>query len=247
MLEEGLDGLGLELAEVVGRLVALNRFPVEPIGGESPNTVLLASGGFVGDRVYEICESSTGAPLAPSATSELPSYAARYLEDLVAEELDRWTRVRTPSGKEYTMTDGGWLAELSHAVGFPLVLARRAAETNPLRLVSRPTLRLAERTYGAPLEPFRLRANMVVDMSEGKAFDEDQWKGRRIRIGQALLEVADYAADCIVSRGVQIQGSPGDTDLLAGLVQIHGGHLGLAARVLEGQRMRTGDPVVLVD
>ena len=239
--------MGLELAEVVGRLVALHRFPVEPLAGESPNTVLLASGGFIGDRVHEIRDESTGTALTPSSPGEIPAYAARYLEDLVADELDRWTRVRTPSGREFAMTDPDWLSELSRAVGSPLSLSRRASESNPLRLVSRPTLRLAERTYGAPIEPYRLRANLVVEVSDGKAFDEDQWMGRRIRIGEALLEVADFASDSVETRALELPGSEGDSDLLAGLVQIHGGHLGVAARVLEGQRVRTGDPVVLVD
>ncbi len=239
--------MGLELAEVVGHLVALHRFPVEPLAGESPNTVLLASGGFVGDRVHEIRHTETAAPLAASSSPVIPSYGARYLEDLVADDLDRWTRVRTPSAKEFAMTDPDWLAELSRAVGSPLVLSLRAPDANPLRLVSRPTLRLAERTYGASIEPFRLRANLVVDTSGGKAFEEDQWIGRRIRIGEALLEVNDFAADCLETRARALDGGEGDVDLLAGLVQIHGGHLGLAARVLEGQRVRTGDPVVLVD
>jgi MOSC domain-containing protein len=239
--------VGLELAEVVGRLVALNRFPVEPLAGESPNTVLLASGGFVGDRVHEIRNSADDSLLVPSLSGETPSFGARYLEDLVAEDLDRWTRVRTPSGKEYAMTDPDWLVQLSRAVGSPLILSRRTKETNPLRLVSRQTLRLAERTYGAPIEPYRLRANLVVDISEGKAFDEDQWMGHHIRIGEALLEVAEFAPDSLETRPLELEGSEGDADLLAGLVQIHGGHLGVAARVLQGQRLRAGDPVVLVD
>jgi uncharacterized protein YcbX len=239
--------LALGLAEVVGHLATLQRFPVEPLAGESPNTVLLRSGGLVGDRVHGLCVAQTGEMLTAEAAPTLLLYGARYTEDLVADELERWTRLRTPSGKEYAMGDPEWLAEVSRAVGRRVLLAPRSPADGPrLQLISRPTLRLAERTYGEPLEPPRLRANLVIEIPEGRAFDEDRWIGRRIRIGDALLEVSGVSTGCIemVTRPGM---AAGDVGLLAGLAQIHGGHLGVLARAVAGHRLRAGDPVVLVD
>lgn len=238
--------MALELAEVVGRLAELHRFPVEPLAGERPNTALLSSGGLVGDRFHEIRDRRTGTALTASGSPRLPLYSARYLEDLVAADLDRWTRVRTPDGREYAMTDPEWLEDLSRAVGLPVAVSTRTPEKSPVRLISRLTLRLAERAYGAPLEPSRVRANLIVEVPEGKAFEEDQWVGRRLRIGEAFLEISDFSSDCVDAKVVQTEDSGGDPDLLAGLIQIHGGHLGVAARVVEGQRVRAGDPVMLV-
>jgi MOSC domain-containing protein len=238
--------LALDLAEVVGHLSLLQRFPIEPLSGETPNTVRLASGGFVGDRVYEVQDARSGEPLTVSTSPQLLSFTARYLEDLVAEELDRWMRIRTPEGKEYGFAEPDLAERLSRAVGRPVRLAHRNPDTNPLRVVSRPTLRLAERTYGAPLEPQRVRANLIIEIAEGKAFDEDRWIGRRLRIGEALLEVTVVSTGCIET-ALPNTTAGGDADLLAGLVKIHGGHLGVAARAAGGQRLRAGDPVVLVD
>src|SRR5262249_46477211 len=172
---------GLGLAEVVGRLTGLRRFPVEPLAGESPDSALLRDGGLFGDRVFEVCDRATGRAL--EATPLLLSYGARYMEDLVAEELDRWTRVRIPEGKEFLITDPEWLTELSQRLGRPVCL-KPHREASVVRLLARPTLRLAERTYGAALEPPRLRANLFVEITDGKPFEEDRWIGQSLRIGE---------------------------------------------------------------
>jgi hypothetical protein len=231
----------MDLAEVVGHLVGMRRFPVEPLSGESPDTALLRDGGLFGDRVFEVCDGATGRLL--DASPVLLSYSARYMEDLVAEELDRWTRVRNPAGKEFPITDPEWVSEVSHRLGRPIALKRRPV-ISPLRLISRPTLRLAERTYGAPLESARLRANLLIEITEGRAFEEDQWIGHSLRIGEALLEIGGGSADCVLMYSGD-DGCPGDVDLLKGLGSVHG-HLGLDLRAVAGARLRVGDPVVLV-
>ena len=239
--------MALELAEVVGHLSELQRFPVEPLGGERPNAALLGSGGLIGDRIYDLCDAGSGQPLAPTLEPLLLLYRARYSEDLIAHELERWMRVRTPSGKEYAMSDTQWQADIERAIGRPVSLSHRPPSTDPpLHLVSRQTLKLAERTYGASLEPQRLRANLVIEISDGRAFDENRWIGRKIRIGEAFLEIADVSVHCIVT-DFRSESSAGDPDLLSGLVNVRGGHFGVAVRVVAGSRLRTGDPVVLVD
>lgn len=237
--------MSLELAEVVGHLAAMNRFPVEPLGGENPDASLLRAGGLVGDRVNALYDAQANRPVTVDDAPQLLSFSVRYVEDLVADEFERWSRVKTPSGKEYPLTDLEWLVEAESAVGRRLRLAPRPAEAgSPILLISRPTLRLAERTYGAPLERQRLRANLIIEIPEGKAFDEHGWIGRKIRIGDALLEITGGSRDCVATYASG-QGE-GDVSLLAGLAVLRGGHLGVVARAVEGHRLRTGDPVVLL-
>lgn len=236
----------LELAEVVGRLVGLHRFPVEPVGGESLDTGLLSPGGLVGDRVFEIRDAESGEPLAPAAFPRLLFYSARYLEELVVAELDIWGRLRTPEGLEYAIGDPQWLAEMSRIVGRPLLLSRRVQQDRPLRLISRQTLRLTERTYGTSLEPRRLRANLIIEIHGGNAFDENRWIGQRLRIGEALLEVTEAGGTC-VETSLGPETSAGDAHSLEELAKLRGGSLGVAAHACEGSRLRSGDPVVLVD
>jgi len=243
---KGVKDLNLELAEVIGHLAIMNRFPVEPLGGESPDAALLRAGVLVGDRICDICDAESGEPLTPESAPRLLAFSVRYVEDLVAEEFERWARVRTPSGREYPLADPEWLGEIEKVVGRPGRLCPPpAGESRPIHLISRPTLRLAERTYGVPLERQRVRANLIVELPEGKAFDEHGWIGHKIRIGDALLEITGGSLRCVVTSASEKGG--GDADLLAGLATVRGGHLGVTARAVEGHRVRGGDPVVLVD
>ena len=228
-------------------MTALQRFPVEPLSGEVVNAAPVSGAGLVGDRVYDICDAAAGTPIGYSDAPLLLFYSARYVDELLRENLETWTRIRTPDGVERPIGDPGWLPELGEFLGRNVSLeARHGTTAAPLRLVSRGTLRLAERTYGAPLEPVRVRANLVVDITEGKAFDEDLWIGHRIGIGDTLLEVAGCADDAFVA-GYRPEVAAGDPDMLGAFLRMREGRFGVTLRALSGSRIRTGDPVALLD
>ena len=238
----------MDLAEVVGSLAALQRFPIEPLAGEPANVAPVSGAGLLGDRAYDLCDRATGVPLTATDSPLILFYGARFMDDMVSEDLDTWTRVRDPSGAETPIGDLRWLEELGRLLGRELALRRRPADDSggPLRLITRPTLRLAERSYGAPLEALRVRANLLIEVPEGKAFEEDGWVGRRIGIGDTVLEITGPAADCFLA-DFQPEVPRGDTDMLKGLVRVRGGHLGVSARAVAGHRIRVGDPVALHD
>ena len=228
-------------------MTALQRFPVEPLSGEVLNAAPVSGGGLVGDRVYDICDAAAGTPIGFADAPLLLFYAARYVDELLRENLETWTRIRTPDGIERPIGDPGWLPELGDLLGRALSLeARPASGGPPLRLISRGTLRLAERTYGAPLEPVRVRANLVIDITEGKAFDEDAWIGHRIGIGDTLLEVVACADDAFVA-GYRPAVAAGDPDMLEAFLRMRDGRIGVTARAVSGSRIRAGDPVALLD
>ena len=237
----------MDLAEVIGHLAELRRFPVEPMAGETPSEALIQGKGLAGDRVYEICDSETGEPLTPSMAPLLLLYSARYRGEPAGQDLDVWTRVRSPAGKDFALSDSEWVAEISQSIGRAVFLRRRplASDGPPLHLLSRPTLRLAERTYGGPLEPVRLRANFLVEITEGKAFEEDCWIGKRIRIGDVLLEIVGPSSGCLATTFCPETAS-GDVDLLRGLVQVRG-HIGVSVRAVSGHRVRVADSLILMD
>jgi MOSC domain-containing protein len=239
----------MELAEVVGQLAVLRRFPIEPLGGETPNEVAVRQEGAVGDRVYELAEEQSGQALTWQSAPDLLLYSARFLEDLVVDDLERWTRVILPDGREFPMGDPAWLSDIAGRLGRPVQL-RRAASGSPARgvlhLISRPTLRFVERVYGAAVEPRWLRANFVVELSGGKAFEEDEWIGRQIRIGDTLCEVSAPSQGCLAV-SYRPERAAGDVSMIEGLLKVRGGSLGLQVRASRGQRIRVADPVSLVD
>jgi uncharacterized protein YcbX len=238
----------MELAEVVGQLAALRRFPVEPLGGETPNEVVVRDEAAVGDRIFALADEASGEALTWRTAPQLLAFSVRFLEDLVVDDLESWTRVRLPDGQEFPLASSEWIADAGRRLGRPVRLVRTpsAAGRGTLHLISRPTLRFVERVYGTAVEPRFLRANFLVDLSGGKAFEEDEWVGRQIRIGDILCEVLAPSRECLAITGGA--GKPaGDVSMVEGLLKVRGGVLGLEVRAAKGHRIRVADPVSLVD
>src|SRR5262245_63026642 len=125
----------MELAEVVGTLAALRRFPIEPLSGETPNEAVVRPEGAVGDRVYELVDGRSGQPMTWRTAPDLLAYSVRYLEDLVVDDLAAWIRVKLPDGREFPLEAGEWLADVSKRRGHPVTLrpARSEEHTSELQ------------------------------------------------------------------------------------------------------------------
>ena len=238
----------MELAEVVGHLAGLRRFPVRSLGGETPNECLVAGAGLAGDRIYEVYDVESGASLSELQTPSILRYRVRYLDEHVrGSELEAWMRVRTPDGGEAALSDRAWLDDLARRCGRPVALRTADArqEDAPLHVLSVPTVRFLEQQYGASLEPARFRANLLLDLPEARPFEEDRWIGRRCWIGDVQIEIVRPAERCIVPvlDAETPERSPG---VINAIVRGRGGRLGVQARALAGHRLRVGDPVALV-
>src|SRR5262249_16981578 len=151
---------------------------------------------------YDVFDVESGAPLSESQTPSILRFRVRYVESLVrGSELEAWIRVRTPDGGEVALTDRSWLEDLSRRYGNPGTLKRvdDGAADAPLHVLSAPTVRFLEQQYGAPLEAARFRSNLLLDLHEGRAFEEDRWIGRRAWIGDVLIEFVRPCERCIVT------------------------------------------------
>ena len=89
----------LELAEVVGHLAGLRRFPVRPLGGETPDECLVAGKGLAGDRIYDLVDVESGAPLSERQTPSLLRYRVRYVDSLVRGERPRGVDAGADAGR----------------------------------------------------------------------------------------------------------------------------------------------------
>ncbi len=240
----------MELAEVVGQLAVLRRFPVRALGGETPDECLVQGSGLAGDRIYDVFDETHGALLRTSDAPFLLRYQARFLDSMVrGTELAAWVRITTPDGTEAPLTDRSWLEDVARRCGHPVSLRTRPdADTDPapLHLISVPSVRFLEKQYGGPLEPERLRSNVLLDLPDGRPFQEDQWLGRQLWIGDVLLEIVGGSDNCVLPTvdGGTTERSPG---ILSAIARGRGGKIGVTARALAGNRLRVGDPVALVD
>lgn len=240
----------MELAEVVGHLAGLRRFPVRGLGGETPDEARMQGAGLAGDRVFDLYDEAEGVLMSASAYPFLVRYRARYLDPLVrGDDLGPWIRVRKPDGEELALSDPVWLDDLSRRLGRAVRLRPRpeaSTDDAPLHLVSVPTLRFLEQQYQGALEPARLRANAYLELPEGRPFEEDRWIGRQLWLGDVLVEIVRPCEDCVLTTldAETPERSPG---ILAAIARGRGGRLGVHARALTGNRLRVGDPVAIID
>ncbi len=124
----------------------------------------------------------------------------------------------------------------------------------PITLLTTASLRAAAKTHAnGHWDPRRFRSNLLIAF-EGDAFVENAWVGRRLAVGELVLEVTAATPRCVMTTLAQ-QELPVDRDILRGLarhnrVEVKGAGvfacLGAYASVIEPGRIAVGDSVRLI-
>ncbi len=117
----------------------------------------------------------------------------------------------------------------------------------PLHLLTTASLRRLEELHpGTDAHPARFRPNLLIE-SEGGAIGpvEADWKERRLRIGQAELQVEIPTVRCAIPGRAQRQ-LPADPGLMRAIVRDLAQNLGAYASVCTPGRIAIGDPVELI-
>ncbi|PWC82338.1 hypothetical protein TSH100_24325 [Azospirillum sp. TSH100] len=250
-------------------LTAIRRYPVKGMSGQDLPAIDLTAGQAIPlDRRYGLLHG----PAALDTETQgwrLPSdfFTLDRTEKLAAlqTEFDEATqaliirrggrqvsrgRLDQPMGR--TLVEQFFAAYLAGIVpGMPrLIEARHGAfgdsEEPSVTLLSLASLRdLEERIAKQPVDPRRLRANLLVDGPD--PWTERGWIGQTLTIGNATLEVVE-ALDC--TPGNDVNPDTGVADLsLPNIMERGYGHsqILLRARVIGGGRIAVGDPVMPAD
>ncbi|MBP2299989.1 MOSC domain-containing protein [Azospirillum picis] len=246
-------------------LAAIRRYPVKGLSGQDlPATDLTAGQALPLDRRYGLLHGPAAID-ADTAGWRLPSdfVTLDRTEKLAALETEFDEATRTllvrrggrqvsrgrldqPMGR--TLLEQFFAAYLAGVVpGMPRLVeaasgAFGACEEPSVTLLNLASLRdLEERIAKQPVDPRRLRANLLVDGIDPWA--ERAWIGRTIAVGAATLEVVE-ALDC--APGNDVNPDTGVADLSLPTILERGlghGQILLRARVTGAGRIAVGDPV----
>ena len=93
------------------------------------------------------------------------------------------------------------------------------------------------------LDRRRFRPNLLIGGVEGLA--ERGWEGRRLRVGEAVIALADLRGRCVMTT-FDPDTLEQDPKVLRTIVRRLGGVLGLNAEVARAGVVRVGDPVELL-
>jgi len=243
---------------VVGRVAQLNRYPVKSLGGERPERIEVDRRGVVGDRLWAVTDPDGrfGSGKTTRRFRRMPG-----LLEMRAAYDGEVPVVTFPDGRPVWGDDPEVHAALSAHVGRPVRLAREGevphADEGPVHVVTTASLRAA--SAGPPVDAGRTRANLVLDTDvltdelllsgapgpETRRFVEDDWVGRRLRVGTVELALTGPMPRCVMV-GMAQDGLPDDRAVLRELLRRHDGHLGLVADVLVPGTITLGDDASLL-
>jgi len=209
------------------RLAEIWRYPVKSMAGERLDAAELGSQGIEGDRLVQAWDARERIVTARTRPALLG------LRAVLGEDGE-------PRVDGLPWTDPAVTRRVEQAAGAGVRLRRFEQEERfdvlPLLIVSDGALAAFGR------DPRRLRPNLVIAGVEGLA--ERGWEGRALRIGRAVVGLADLRGRCVMTTfdpDTQKQ----DVGVLRDIAQRFDGRLGLNALVLEPARISEGDPVEL--
>jgi uncharacterized protein len=211
------------------RLAEIWRYPVKSMAGERLAAAELRTDGIEGDRVVQAWDER-GRILTARAHPLLLGHRATIGED------------GEPRVDGLPWADPEVTRRVEAAAGHGARLRRFEGEE---RFDIRPLLVATDGSLAAfGRDPRRLRPNLVISGVEGLA--EREWEGRAIRVGRAVVGLADLRGRCVMTTwdpDTQAQ----DVGVLRDIARRFDGRLCLNAAVLEPARIGTGDEVELLD
>ena len=173
-------------ANPVAMVLELARYPVKSMRGEALPAATLTLQGIPEDRRYAFVQAAS--------RSDFPWFTARQLPEMLcykpAVEVEGSgeivVTVTTPGGEKWPVDSEELRQELEARSSQSLFLLRNGRgsyDAAPISIISRQTVaRIAEES-ATEANPWRFRPNLVVDLEEGGPFEELDWVGRILRIG----------------------------------------------------------------
>jgi uncharacterized protein YcbX len=216
------------------------RYPISAVGGERLDAIDVNEGGVLGDRRWAIVDSD-GNPAWPDKEKRWRSsleIRARLQQPEPEIKLDAtgWMSARAPAALDALRSHFGFpvsvIPQRPHGSDrVPGESAERYSRA-PIHLLSATAISgLRARLPGSAIDSRRFRPNVVISGFEhGETPPESAWIGRRVRIGEVVVEITEPCTRCVLT--VLPQGNlPFDRAIL-GTIASDGGGFGVYGRVV---------------
>jgi uncharacterized protein len=228
------------------------RFAAEPDAAQrSPDVYMSHDGQTLSSRSSDVNE----------ALSEVLEHPVSLWPLKPAEDIEHYRRLPPPEGTDmesalrtlFGRTEDEPVPDVSR---FPEVLATSETppgtyfDAYPLLIMTRASLTaLADAAAQAGMttrfDMRRFRPNLVID-TEAEGFVENAWIGRKLRLGDAIVNIEMECPRCIMTTHGFLD-VPRDPKVMRALVQHNDGNLGVYATVSNGAAVCVGDTAELMD
>ncbi len=204
------------------------RYPVKSMAGERLDEIQLEELGFVGDRNVLVVDARGHVATSRTFPALLGLKGTLGPDGQALIDGHAWN---SPEALALVRKAVGPGAELVHDEGperfdiLPLLVATDGAIS----------------AFGH--DSRRLRSNIVVGGVDG--LDERSWPGKFLRIGDVVIGVQDLRGRCVMTT-FDPDAMRQDPGILKEIVQKFGGRLALNCYVVQGGKLRVGDPIELL-
>ena len=232
----------------VGAICHLGRYPVKSMRGESLPATMLTLQGVPADRRYAFVQRASHSSFPWLTARELPELLCYSTCVERAGPQEGEVTVTAPAGEKFPITSDELRQALQARSGRELFLLhdyRGSYDVAPVSLISRQTIiRIAEESETQE-DPLRFRPNLVLDLEGGEAFDELNWVGRILRVGNAArIAITQVDQRCMIITLDPASAKPSPA-VLRCVAQAHKQCAGVYATVLTPGEVRVGDVVSL--
>lgn len=232
-------------AHVVGRIVALFRYPVKSMSSESLDSVEVGWNGLAGDRRWAFIRDSMAGNGFPWMTirqrADMWHYTPRFVEPEHPDVTQ--TMVTTPSGEELDVTDPALASQLGDGVRL-IRQTRGIFDTFPLSLISTRTVDAMSALTGLALEPRRFRPNILVETFADNEYPEDNWVGHTLSFGEVKMRVDKRDKRCVITN-VDPETTEKDPSVLRAITQDRQACLGVYGTTVQPGRLSVGDSITI--
>ncbi len=231
-----------------GVIRQLRRYPVKSMRGESLDATTLTLQGIPADRRYAFVQTASRSSFPWLTARELPELLcySPFTEKVGPQEAE--VTVTTPTGEKFPIKSDELRQALEAHSGRELFLLydyRGSYDVAPVSLISRQTITRIAQESETKEDSVRFRPNLLVDLEGGEAFDELNWVGRIVRVGDAArIAITEVDQRCMIITLDPASAKPSPA-VLRCVAQQHKQRAGVYATVLTPGEVRVGDTLSL--
>jgi len=231
-----------------GTIRQLGRYPVKSMRGEPLFATTLTLQGVPADRRYAFVQTASRSSFPWLTARELPELLCYCTSVTEAGAQEAAVTVTAPGGKKFPITSDELRESLEARSGKKLFLLydyRGSYDVAPISLISRQTVSQIAKESETAEDPLRFRPNLLVDLESGEPFDELNWVGRIVRVGDtARIAITQVDQRCMMITLDPASAKPSPA-ILRCVTQQHKQCAGVYATVLTPGEVRVGDTVSL--